>query len=188
MTDHRLEGPGENGEPVPRDMPDQQADTGEDPWEVAPRFTGTGEDDGAGKDHADESADDVPDTDEAGTGRRGEVAATGHGAPRASGAGRARRLSPLSADGRSRPWGPAAAIGCVRARRLCAGCGVAWGLGSAHLVSLHRFRPRPGTLLESPQELLQHLRRRVFRPPAEFRTRACAVHQGQPQHRVEQVR
>ncbi|MFC9502478.1 hypothetical protein [Streptomyces sp. NPDC057002] len=70
MTDHRLEGPGENGEPVPRDMPDQQADTGEDPWEVAPRFTGTGED---GKGQADEPADDVPDTDEAGTGRQGEA-------------------------------------------------------------------------------------------------------------------
>lgn len=71
VTDHRLEGPGENGEPVPRDMPDQQADVGEDPWEVAPRFTGTGEDDKNGKDRADEPADDVPDTDEAGTGRQG---------------------------------------------------------------------------------------------------------------------
>ncbi|MFF7312712.1 hypothetical protein [Streptomyces sp. NPDC008137] len=72
MTDHRLEGPGENGEPVPRDMPDQQADTGEDPWEVAPRFTGTGEDEKDGEDRADEPAGDVPGTDEAGTGRQGE--------------------------------------------------------------------------------------------------------------------
>ncbi|MET9760832.1 hypothetical protein ABZ016_17460 [Streptomyces sp. NPDC006372] len=76
MTDHRLEGPGENGDPVPRDMPDQQADVGEDPWEVAPRFTGTGtgkeKDDGSGKDASDETADDVPDTDEAGTGRQGK--------------------------------------------------------------------------------------------------------------------
>jgi hypothetical protein len=52
-------------------MPDQQADVGEDPWEVAPRFTGTGEDEKDGKDHADEPVDDVPDTDEAGTGRQG---------------------------------------------------------------------------------------------------------------------
>ncbi|MEU0742667.1 hypothetical protein [Streptomyces sp. NPDC006134] len=77
MTDHRLKGPGENGAPVPRDMPDQQADAGEDPWEVAPGPTipreGTdGDDDradGRGADAA-ESAD-VPDTDEAGTGRQG---------------------------------------------------------------------------------------------------------------------
>ncbi|MFC9127944.1 hypothetical protein ACFT4A_13965 [Streptomyces sp. NPDC057099] len=75
MTDHRLEGPGENGQPVPRDMPDQQAATGEDPWEAASRFTGTGEaekNERDGKDHADEPADDVPETDEAGTGRQGE--------------------------------------------------------------------------------------------------------------------
>ncbi|MFD5126664.1 hypothetical protein [Streptomyces olindensis] len=71
MTDHRLEAPGENGEPVPRDMPDQQADAGEDPWEVAPRFTGTGEDENDQADEAGEPADDVPDTDEAGTGRQG---------------------------------------------------------------------------------------------------------------------
>ncbi|MBQ0826254.1 hypothetical protein [Streptomyces tagetis] len=37
MTDHRLEGPGENGSPVPRDMQDQQAGSGEDPWEAAPK-------------------------------------------------------------------------------------------------------------------------------------------------------
>ncbi|WP_073952085.1 hypothetical protein [Streptomyces kebangsaanensis] len=36
MTDHRDEAPGENGAPVPRDLPDQQARTGEDPWEAAP--------------------------------------------------------------------------------------------------------------------------------------------------------
>ncbi|MDK1342272.1 hypothetical protein QNO09_02865 [Streptomyces sp. 378] len=72
MTDHRLEGPGENGEPIPRDMPDQQADDGEDPWDVAPRFTGTGKDDrGESDDETDEPAGDVPDTDEAGTGRQG---------------------------------------------------------------------------------------------------------------------
>ena len=33
--DHRNEGPGENGDPVPRDLPDQQAGEGDDPWEVA---------------------------------------------------------------------------------------------------------------------------------------------------------
>jgi hypothetical protein len=57
-------------------MPDQQADAGEDPWEVAPRFTGTGkdrkDDENEAADGADEPADDVPDTDEAGTGRQGE--------------------------------------------------------------------------------------------------------------------
>jgi hypothetical protein len=53
-------------------MPDQQADDGEDPWEVAPRFTGTGKDDSRESgDEADEPAGDVPDTDEAGTGRQG---------------------------------------------------------------------------------------------------------------------
>ncbi|MBX9362653.1 hypothetical protein [Streptomyces sp. WAC04114] len=72
MTDHRLEGPGENGDPIPRDMPDQQADDGEDPWEVAPRFSGTGGNDTRKSDEeTDEPADDVPDTDEAGTGRQG---------------------------------------------------------------------------------------------------------------------
>ncbi|MFI0036946.1 hypothetical protein ACH4NS_15905 [Streptomyces mutabilis] len=73
MTDHRLEGPGENGDPVPRDMPDQQAGTGDDPWEAAAptreqleqgqRPEGEEADDDAGA--------DVPDTDEAGTGRQG---------------------------------------------------------------------------------------------------------------------
>ncbi|MGW3016972.1 hypothetical protein [Streptomyces longwoodensis] len=76
MVDHRLEGPGENGTPVPRDLPDQQADAGEDPWEGSParaqeqaeRTTSgqpAGDDDETGADTA------VPDTDEAGTGRRG---------------------------------------------------------------------------------------------------------------------
>ncbi|GAB2783256.1 hypothetical protein GCM10027073_14950 [Streptomyces chlorus] len=58
MTDHRHEGPGENGRGIPRDLPDQQAGEGEDPWEVAPDAPG-------------ERQPDVPDTDEAGTGRRG---------------------------------------------------------------------------------------------------------------------
>ncbi|MCM3301428.1 hypothetical protein [Streptomyces pseudogriseolus] len=77
MTDHRLEGPGENGVGVPRDMPDQQAGPDEDPWEVAPaaaereserKAEEPGE---SGEGDGEESAEDVPDTDEAGTGRQG---------------------------------------------------------------------------------------------------------------------
>ncbi|MGW0336364.1 hypothetical protein ACWD0J_31710 [Streptomyces sp. NPDC003011] len=73
MDDHRDEGPGENGSPVPRDMPDQQAHDGEDPWEVG---TGGAQGDtvdtteAARADQApesDESAADVPDTDESDT-------------------------------------------------------------------------------------------------------------------------
>ncbi|WP_326756486.1 hypothetical protein OH738_02775 [Streptomyces hirsutus] len=66
MTDHRHEGPGENGQGIPRDLPDQQAGEGEDPWEVAP-----GVDEESDPDAAAERQPDVPDTDEAGTGRRG---------------------------------------------------------------------------------------------------------------------
>ncbi|MEU4142464.1 hypothetical protein [Streptomyces parvulus] len=89
MTDHRQEGPGENGAPVPRDLPDQQAGAGDDPWEAAAptreqrehlqgdpadaadrgEDAGTGDEE-SGEDAA-EPADDVPDTDEAGTGRQG---------------------------------------------------------------------------------------------------------------------
>nr|WP_196788981.1 hypothetical protein [Streptomyces caniscabiei] len=64
VDEHRLEGPGEHPDPVPRDLPDQQATEGEDPWEAAPtRAADEGE--------RDEDATDVPDTDEAGTGRQG---------------------------------------------------------------------------------------------------------------------
>ncbi|MGW3654136.1 hypothetical protein [Streptomyces sp. NPDC000878] len=68
MNDHRTETPeGDVDEaratrpkPVPRDLPDQQAGADEDPWEL---------DDNPA---ADERPDaEVPDTDEAGTGRRG---------------------------------------------------------------------------------------------------------------------
>jgi hypothetical protein len=53
-------------------MPDQQADAGEDPWEVAPRFTRTGKDRKDDENEAEaEPAGDLPDTDEAGTGRQG---------------------------------------------------------------------------------------------------------------------
>lgn len=63
MTDHRQGGPGENGDPVPRDMPDQQAHGGDDPWDVVPQ--------GSDQNGEGAPATDVPDTDEAGSGRRG---------------------------------------------------------------------------------------------------------------------
>jgi hypothetical protein len=47
---------------VPRDLPDQQAGAGDDRWEVAP-VPGGGDEEAA--------ATDVPDTDEAGSGRKG---------------------------------------------------------------------------------------------------------------------
>ncbi|CAL9277597.1 MULTISPECIES: hypothetical protein [Streptomyces] len=80
MTDHRLEGPGENGDPVPRDMPDQQAGAGDDPWEAAAPTReqleqGQRTEDADDADDADDEdgtgGTDVPDTDEAGTGRQG---------------------------------------------------------------------------------------------------------------------
>ncbi|MFJ8651578.1 hypothetical protein ACIRNU_04445 [Streptomyces rochei] len=77
MTDHRLEGPGENGDPVPRDMPDQQAGAGDDPWEAAAPTReqleqGQRTEDADDADDADGTGGtDVPDTDEAGTGRQG---------------------------------------------------------------------------------------------------------------------
>jgi hypothetical protein len=61
VTDRRLKGPGENGDPVPRDMPDQQVHEDEDPWDAGP----------AADADKGEPATDVPDTDEAGTGRKG---------------------------------------------------------------------------------------------------------------------
>ncbi|MGW3206906.1 hypothetical protein [Streptomyces sp. NPDC001135] len=60
MAAQRETDPGHDRGPVPRDMPDQQAGAGEDPWEVAPDRPG-----------AEDTADDVPDTDEAGSGPRG---------------------------------------------------------------------------------------------------------------------
>jgi len=49
-----------DGEPVPRDLPDQQVREGEDPLDVPPPNA-----------PEDESDTGVPDTDEAGTGRQG---------------------------------------------------------------------------------------------------------------------
>ncbi|MER6621680.1 hypothetical protein [Streptomyces sp. NPDC000931] len=74
MTDHRLEGPGENGAGVPRDLPDQQAGPDEDPWEVAPAAAERESQKKADESEEPESGgagSDVPDTDEAGTGRQG---------------------------------------------------------------------------------------------------------------------
>ncbi|MGJ3558425.1 hypothetical protein ACR6C2_03535 [Streptomyces sp. INA 01156] len=51
-----------------RDPPDQQAGEGEDPWEVAPAAD---EEESVKPDASGERRPDVPDTDEAGTGRRG---------------------------------------------------------------------------------------------------------------------
>ncbi|WP_405962615.1 hypothetical protein OG713_05895 [Streptomyces sp. NBC_00723] len=77
MATQRPEGPGENGTPIPRDPPDQQADGGEDPWDIAnpERAAGSGGSGGSGASGESggdvENAPDVPDTDEAGTGRQG---------------------------------------------------------------------------------------------------------------------
>ncbi|MFF3000818.1 hypothetical protein ACFVTC_40735 [Streptomyces sp. NPDC057950] len=66
MSERRVEAAGNSGEasskPIPRDLPDQQAGSDEDPWDVVgdPAWA------------ADEQPDpELPDTDEAGTGRRG---------------------------------------------------------------------------------------------------------------------
>ncbi|WP_413760108.1 hypothetical protein [Streptomyces sp. MMBL 11-3] len=89
--------PGEHDEPVPRDLPDQQVQEGEDPWDViAPpdfeqdggsgRTGGSGDGErGAEPDGETDTGTDaqarpdgdgadagVPDTDEAGTGRQGD--------------------------------------------------------------------------------------------------------------------
>ncbi|MEV0848077.1 hypothetical protein AB0J21_19740 [Streptomyces sp. NPDC049954] len=62
--------PGEHGNPpVPRDMPDQQSRPGEDPLDIQPPPAN----DGSGKRGG--SGQDVPDTDEAGTGRAGDTPA-----------------------------------------------------------------------------------------------------------------
>ncbi|WP_405819552.1 hypothetical protein OG241_29960 [Streptomyces sp. NBC_01390] len=74
MSDHATHTPGDDEEgaperesrptPVPRDLPDQQAGVDEDPWEL--------DDDAPGATGPDGRPDpEVPDTDEAGTGRRG---------------------------------------------------------------------------------------------------------------------
>jgi hypothetical protein len=69
--DHRLEGPGENGTPVPRDLPDQQAHEGDDPWEVGEGRARGNTVDTTETEAAEGGEEDVPPTDEAGTGRQG---------------------------------------------------------------------------------------------------------------------
>ncbi|MEU5280975.1 hypothetical protein ABZ782_06550 [Streptomyces asoensis] len=64
MAAQHSEGPGGNGAPIPRDLPDQQAGEGEDPWDVGDSGQAPG-------DTPDVPDSDVPDTDESGTGRRG---------------------------------------------------------------------------------------------------------------------
>ncbi|GGV08683.1 hypothetical protein [Streptomyces spectabilis] len=64
MTDRRNETPGESPHPVPRDLPDQQADGGDE-------LSG---DDGEHEDHGE--PEDVPGTDEPGARRRGEEGST----------------------------------------------------------------------------------------------------------------
>ena len=66
MADRRRTDQG--GEPVPRDLPDQQVREGEDPLDIPlPPM------------EEDETDDELPDTDEAGTGRKdGARAATVH--------------------------------------------------------------------------------------------------------------
>ena len=66
MADRRDTGQG--GEPVPRDLPDQQVHEGEDPLDIPVPDVEAKEPDG-----------ELPDTDEAGTGRRdGPRSATVH--------------------------------------------------------------------------------------------------------------
>ncbi|WP_329612258.1 hypothetical protein OG244_02125 [Streptomyces brevispora] len=63
MNDLHPEDPADSGAPIPRDLPDQQATADEDPWDVVG---------GSMQSAADEHPDPrIPDTDEAGTGRRG---------------------------------------------------------------------------------------------------------------------
>ncbi|MEU9307426.1 hypothetical protein [Streptomyces sp. NPDC048256] len=78
MAAQRPEGPGENGTPIPRDPPDQQADGGEDPWDIGdpePSVRSGQSDGSSGSGGSGEDASDVPDTDEAGTGRQGAPSA-----------------------------------------------------------------------------------------------------------------
>ncbi|MEU1181443.1 hypothetical protein ABZ464_28135 [Streptomyces sp. NPDC005820] len=62
MAAHPDEGPDETGAPIPRDLPDQQTRPGEDPWDVTT---------------PDRPDTELPDPDEAGTGRRGAPHAPG---------------------------------------------------------------------------------------------------------------
>ncbi|MFD6291614.1 hypothetical protein [Streptomyces sp. NPDC060205] len=75
MSEYGTRTPEENEGPVPRDLPDQQVQEGEDPWDViTPPEPGPDEDaDGDGDAGGRAKPEtDVPDTDEAGTGRQGD--------------------------------------------------------------------------------------------------------------------
>ncbi|MDX3854309.1 hypothetical protein [Streptomyces sp. AK02-01A] len=61
MSDRRMEGPGEHGAAIPRDMPDQQSRPGPDPLDITP----------VRPDESDEDDRSLPDADESGAGRRG---------------------------------------------------------------------------------------------------------------------
>ncbi|WP_246201713.1 hypothetical protein [Streptomyces alboniger] len=64
MDERNPPSPGQDGPPVPRDLPDQQASDDNDAWDVDEKTATTG--------NAPDSDDDVPETDEGGTGRRGD--------------------------------------------------------------------------------------------------------------------
>ncbi|MEV8553561.1 hypothetical protein AB0L04_27575 [Streptomyces glaucescens] len=83
VDEHREEEPGRGADPVPRDLPDQQTREGEDPWDVPTGPAGPGAADDAGGEEDGGSAD-VPDTDEAGTGRRDAPLPEGADAPDAA--------------------------------------------------------------------------------------------------------
>ncbi|PSM40439.1 hypothetical protein C6Y14_27585 [Streptomyces dioscori] len=71
MSEYGTRTPEENDGPVPRDLPDQQVQEGEDPWDVVTPPESGPDEDGDGGVRA-EPETDVPDTDEAGTGRQGD--------------------------------------------------------------------------------------------------------------------
>jgi hypothetical protein len=58
-----MEGPGENGPAIPRDMPDQEVQPGPDPLDIGPGARDDGDHEG--------SHQQIPDADESGAARRG---------------------------------------------------------------------------------------------------------------------
>jgi len=71
VSEYGTRTPEENDGPVPRDLPDQQVQAGEDPWDViTPSEPGQEKDSAAAS--GDGTGEGVPDTDEAGTGRQGD--------------------------------------------------------------------------------------------------------------------
>ncbi|MFG3498847.1 hypothetical protein [Streptomyces sp. NPDC047928] len=79
MDDKRLEGPQERDAGVPRDLPDEQAGQGPDHWDAdIPRAARAAR--AKGEAEQGTEAENVPDTDEAGTGRRAGPGAAGSSA------------------------------------------------------------------------------------------------------------